>query len=161
MIRCLTSAILGGVFATLVLDVGSTLIRTADLTAGAPPKIIGKWFMYVLRGCFIHADIVSSPDIHIRMPLVFAIHYGIGIGLACVFVALSTWPPLQRGIFSYAFGFGVLTTVLAWFVMFPAMGWGSREHGARNSFCSLALAWSTTRSTGWGSLFGQPRWRRC
>ncbi len=124
MIRYLTSIILGGGFATFVMDVGSTLIGTTGLTAGAPRKIIGKWFMYVLRGRWIHTDIVSSPDIPIRMPLVLAIHYGIGIALAGVFATLSAWQPPQRGIFSFAFGFGVLTTVLAWFLMFPAMGWG-------------------------------------
>ena len=31
---------------------------------------IGKWFMYLLRGRFLHADIISSPEIPIRMPLV-------------------------------------------------------------------------------------------
>ena len=124
MIRYLTSIILGGGFATVVMDVAGMLIRNLGLTAGAPPKIIGKWFMYLLRGRLIHADIVSSPDIPIHMPLVLAIHYCIGIALACVFAALSAWQPPQRGIFSFALGFGVLTTVLAWFLMFPAMGWG-------------------------------------
>src|SRR5215472_9813859 len=77
MIRYLMSSILSGVFATLLMDVGGMLVRTTGLTAGAPPKIIGKWFMYLLRGRFIHADIISSPEIPISMPLVGAIHYGI------------------------------------------------------------------------------------
>lgn len=118
------TAVLGGLFATLVMDVGSMLVRATGFTAGAPPKVIGKWFMYALRGQVIHADIAASPDIPVRMPLVLAIHYSIGIALACTFAALASALALQRSMFALAVGFGALTTVLAWFLMFPAMGWG-------------------------------------
>ena len=124
MILYLASAVLGGVFSTLLMDIGSMLIRTTGLTAGAPPAIIGKWFMYVLRGRLTHADIVSSPDIQIKMPLALAIHYSIGIVLASVFVAFVAWQHPHRGLFWFAVGFGLITTVLPWFLMFPAMGWG-------------------------------------
>lgn len=123
-VQFLLNSIFGGVIATLLMDIGSVLVRKSGLTAGAPPKIIGKWFAYLLRGRLLHVDIVSTPDIPIRMPLVLAIHYGIGIALAGIFAALCSWQVPERGTFSFALGFGVLTTVLAWFLMFPAMGWG-------------------------------------
>jgi len=78
----------------------------------------------VFHGRLIHADIASSAEIPFRMPLVLAVHCGIGIALASVFAALCTWQAPQRGTFSFALGFGLLTTVFAWLLMLPAMGWG-------------------------------------
>jgi hypothetical protein len=106
------------------MDIASMLVRATGLTAGAPPSTIGKWFTYLFHGRLIHGDIMASPEIPIRMPLVGALHYGIGIALAGAFAALCSWQQPQRGAFAFAVGFGLLTTVLAWFLMFPAMGWG-------------------------------------
>jgi hypothetical protein len=124
MTALLSRTLLGGVFATLVMDIGSVLVRVSGLTAGPPPRIIGKWFAYLLEGRLIHRDIVSSPDLPVLMPLVLVIHYSIGIALAGVFALLCSWQVPQRGTFAFSLGFGVLTTVFAWFLMFPAMGWG-------------------------------------
>jgi hypothetical protein len=124
MFTFLLNSILGGLLATLFMDVTGTLVRVTGLTAGAPPSTIGKWFTYLLQGRLVHRDIMASPDIPIRMPSMVAFHYGIGIALAGAFVALCSWQMPQRGTFAFAVGFGLLTTVLAWFLMFPAMGWG-------------------------------------
>ena len=124
MTSFLLNSVLGGVLATLFMDVSSTLVRATGLTAGAPPSIIGKWFGYLLRGRLIHGDIMGSSEIPVRLPLTLAFHYGIGIALAGVFAALCSWQAPQRGTFAFAVGFGLFSTVLAWFLMFPAMGWG-------------------------------------
>ena len=124
MIRFISNSVLGGVLATLVMDVGSMLVRATRLTAGVPPKLIGKWFAALFHGRLIHADIAASSEIPLRLPQVLAVHYGIGIALAGVFAALCAWQTPQRGTFSFALGFGLLTTVFAWFLMLPAMGWG-------------------------------------
>src|SRR5215468_8726965 len=97
----LSKSIVGGALATLCMDVGGALGRATGLIAGTPKPILGKWFTYLLQGRLIHADIVASPEVPLRMPVVTAIHYGIGIVLA-----------------------GCFTALLAWFLMFPAMGWG-------------------------------------
>ena len=124
IVAFLLNSILGGVLATLFMDVAGTLVRITGLTAGAPPSTIGKWFTYLLQGRLIHRDIMASPEIPVRMLLVLGLHYVIGIALAGAFVALCSWQAPQRGNFAFAVGFGLLTTVLAWFLMFPAMGWG-------------------------------------
>jgi len=127
MIRYLISSILCGVFATLLMDVAAMLVRASGLTAGLPPTVLGKWFTYLLRGRLIHIDILSSPEIPIRMPLVLAIHYGIGIALASVFVALCRWQAAQRGTFSFALGFGLLTTDVPLVPDVPRDGLGRRR----------------------------------
>src|SRR5215468_5226112 len=121
----LSKSIVGGALATLCMDVGGALGRATGLIAGTPKPILGKRFTYLLQGRLIHADIVASPEVPLRMPVVTAIHYGIGIVLAGCFTALCSWqPPDREEQFPLAASFGVFTVLLAWFLMFPAMGWG-------------------------------------
>jgi hypothetical protein len=115
---------LAGFLGTLTMDVLGGVSRKLGLTHGAPPEIIGKWFMQVFRGHSFVGDVRALPDPAPPLPLVLAIHYAIGVSLAVLLGvgarlvgsgAVSPW---------VAFAFGVATTALPFFWMFPGMGFG-------------------------------------
>jgi Protein of unknown function (DUF2938) len=114
---------LAGFIATLTMDVLGGVSRKIGVTHGAPPDVIGKWFMQVFRGHSFVADIRALPDPAPPLPLVLAIHYGIGISLALLFGVAGRMlgRPLSPWV---AFAFGVGTTALPFFWMFPGMGFG-------------------------------------
>ena len=117
-----------GCLATVTMDIGATLFREAGVTMGLSPRLIGRWFAYVLRGQLSHHSILESPPVPGEMPLAIAGHYLIGVVLTLVFAAglyVQTRGPISAGMtFTLALGFGLLTNLLPFFIMFPAMGFG-------------------------------------
>jgi hypothetical protein len=111
--------VLGGVVATLVMDVGSGLARATKLTHGATPELIGRFFRSVFSGHITALDPSATP---MPIGLILPVHYAIGVSLALLlglgarFVGEPRWWACVS--------FGVFTTVLPAFWMFPAMGFG-------------------------------------
>jgi len=119
--------ILAGIIATVVMDVGSTLIRKTGFTAGLEPKHIGRWFSSVAHGRPIDTTILDAPPVAGEIPMALAGHYAIGIMLALVLgflFSMSPWRPGLACASGIVVSFGVLTNLLPWLVMFPDMGFG-------------------------------------
>ena len=114
---------LAGVLATLVMDIGGGIVRKTGLTQGAPPQLIGRFFMSVFRGHFTALDPSLAPDTSIPLGFILPVHYAIGVTLALIFgiVARVLGDPSPKW---WAILFGVATTALPAFWMFPAMGFG-------------------------------------
>ena len=118
---------LTGLFATLIMDLGAALVRATGLTAGLPPPLLGRWFAAVVRGELGPRPILLAPPLHGEVPVALVGHYLIGIGLTALFLTLALGarleprPATQLGL---ALGFGILTNLLPWLVMFPSMGFG-------------------------------------
>jgi hypothetical protein len=124
MISKLVAWALAGVIATLAMDVLGGVSRRLGLGHGVPPPLIGRWFMQVLRGRPFVADVRALPGPPPFMPLVLAIHFGIGVSLAVVFGLAAPLLGARAASPWVAFAFGVGTTVLPYFWMFPGMGFG-------------------------------------
>jgi uncharacterized membrane protein YagU involved in acid resistance len=120
----LKMGVVAGVLATLVMDVGGTLFRRLGLTSGVPPALFGKWVSDVSRGQLLHDNIATSPGVPSSMLVALLTHYGIGIVLGIGYVTLSAWLAPTRGQLWLAVGYGLATSVFAWFLMYPAMGFG-------------------------------------
>jgi hypothetical protein len=122
--RCLGAAVLS----TLSMDLGATLCRKLGLTAGMPPELFARWLGNMLQGRVVHHTILEAPDTRVPMGLALATHYLIGITLTFTFWALLSQLPVKplstAGLAAAALGFGMLTNVLPWLIMFPAMGFG-------------------------------------
>jgi hypothetical protein len=114
---------LAGLIATLVMDVGSGVVRSTGLTHGAPPQLIGRVFLSVLRGHLTELDPSIPPDASLSLGLFLPIHYAIGTALGALFgFGAQLWdsaPPWWVPIV-----YGVATTALPALWMFPAMGFG-------------------------------------
>ena len=85
---------------------------------------LGRWVGWIFRGKFIHASIVQSPAIQREYALGWLAHYSVGILFAFSFVLIvgETW--LLHPQFTSAFIFGVITVLIPFFIMQPAMGAG-------------------------------------
>ena len=119
--RCVVTGIVG----TLFMDV-SSLLWTAIGVRGLDPKMFGKWMDALRRGHLVSENLEAAPPSQVPPVLGLAIHYGIGITLATVFVVLLRRVPsaLERPLVAGGI-FGISTSVFAWFVMFPSMGFGA------------------------------------
>jgi hypothetical protein len=119
--------VLVGFLSTLLMDVGSALVRRAGFTAGLPPRLIGRWFALLARGQLSHRTIAEARAVPGELPLALITHYLIGITLTlafCALLATSGLRPAPATGFALALGYGVLTNLLPWLWMFPSMGFG-------------------------------------
>jgi hypothetical protein len=120
------SGVFAGVFGTLCMDLGGSFFRKKGLIAGVPPAYFGKWVAYAAKGKLFHADIAAAPAVAVSVPMIFLTHYAIGAILGAVFAVL--WQMIPSGLalrFPIAVFYGFCTSVFAWFLMFPAMGFGA------------------------------------
>jgi hypothetical protein len=114
---------LAGIVATLVMDIGSGVLRSTGLTRGATPQLIGRFFSSVFRGHLTRLDPSLPADAPVSFGLILPVHYAIGVTLALLFgVAARMMDGSPRWWACVLFGLG--TTALPAFWMFPAMGFG-------------------------------------
>lgn len=87
-------------------------------------SFLGRWVGWIFRGKFIHASIAQSPAIQREYALGWLAHYSVGILFAFSFVLIVGEVWLLQPQFISAFIFGVITVLIPFFIMQPAMGAG-------------------------------------
>jgi hypothetical protein len=132
-----------GLLATVVMDISSLIGFRLGLAGRGPSRtgyhLIGRWFLYLLRGRGSHASILDSPPLPREAPLGTLVHYTIGGFLGALYFALlqllNSVPTLWSAV-----SFGIGTTVLPWFYLYPAWGYGwlgASAQGVRMTYFSL------------------------
>lgn len=119
--------VLAGIIATVIMDIGSTLVRKTGFTAGLEPRLIGRWFTSLVRREPLPTTILQAPPVPAELPAALVGHYLIGIELALVFgflLSIAPWHPGLGAATAAAVGFGLLSNLLPWLVMLPDMGLG-------------------------------------
>ena len=117
--------ILVGIFATYFMDfVGGLLVKRKFMQPVIKPEAVGRWFLYMFKGKFIHKDINKSPALKNEKLWSVVFHYMIGIVLAGIYLLLEFKEPTIRDQIWMPLIFGIATTVLPWFWMFPSIGLG-------------------------------------
>jgi hypothetical protein len=117
-----------GILSTLTMDLGTAALRAAGITSGIPPRLIGRWFASLARGQLHHDTILQAPPVPGEVPIALVCHYLIGITLAVVFGSLLSLLRVHASPvigLVLALGFGILTNLLPWLLMFPSMGFGT------------------------------------
>lgn len=117
-----------GALATLTMDIGALLGQRLFQIGGDGPRrtgpdILGRWVGYLARGRTTHRDILLAQPLTAEVPVGFLAHYLIGIALTFVYflvLAGAGWGSSPW----LAVGYGVATSVFAWFLMFPSQGYG-------------------------------------
>lgn len=128
-----TRWLLAGLIATLTMDLGSAALRSAGLTAGLSPPLLGRWFFALARGGLGQRSILDAPASRGEAPLALVCHYLIGIALTLTFLALVRalpTKPAPGAELVLSLGFGLATNALPWLGMFPSMGFGLFGRGA-------------------------------
>lgn len=113
-----------GVAATLTMDVLASVARRLGITAGAKGQWVGRWYLGIAKGQFVHSDISAAPEQTGEKRAALVGHYTIGVVLGVLYVVGAGWLKVSPGVLVVAFGYGVATCVFPWFLMFPAFGFG-------------------------------------
>jgi len=118
-------------FQALYLGIGATIMMDIWLLTLKIFKIptlnfafLGRWVGWILHGKIIHQSIAQSPQIKGEYFLGWIAHYSVGIifALSFLFIVGSDW--LIHPQFYSALLFGVVTVLIPFFIMQPAMGSG-------------------------------------
>ena len=113
-----------GVAATVTMDVLASASRRLGLTVGAKGQWVGRWYLGIVRGQFVHPNIADAPEQPGEKRAALVGHYVIGIVLAVVYVVGTGWLGLSPDSFLVALGYGFATSIFPWFLVFPAVGYG-------------------------------------
>jgi hypothetical protein len=138
-------AFIAGTAATYLMDKVGGFAASKNITTGADISHVGRWFLGMLHGRFVHADIAASPPINNEVKAGWYFHYLIGggaVGLGYPFLFLIPQLHITSNHILAGIAYGIITLVLLWFVMLPAFGWGwfgSRAPGRSNTLLAGIL----------------------
>jgi hypothetical protein len=113
-----------GVAATVTMDVLARASRRIGLTVGAKGQWVGRWYLGIARGHFVHSNIAAAPEQFGEGRAALIGHYVIGIVLGVVYVAGADWLGISPDVLLVTLGYGLATSVFPWFLVFPALGFG-------------------------------------
>jgi DUF2938 family protein len=113
-----------GIAATVTMDVLTNVSRRIGLAAGAKGEWVGRWYLGIAQGQFIHANIAAAPEKVGEKSAALLGHYAIGIVLAVLYVFGTGWLGVSAEDFLIAFGYGFVTSIFPWFLVMPALGFG-------------------------------------
>jgi len=106
------------------MDVLGSALRRIGLAAGAKGQWVGRWYLGITHGQFIHSDITVAPAKAGETQAALVGHYAIGIALAVAYLAAADWLGVPPDQLPAALGYGVATCVFPWLLVFPALGFG-------------------------------------
>lgn len=123
-LHLIRSGLLIGFFATFLMDVWFVVLWRFFEQPRFSVVPMGRWFGYVLRGRFAHADIGASPPLPSETWLGWMFHYGVGM-LYGVVLALLVGPAwLAHPTFWPAWILAIATVAAGWFILQPGLGLG-------------------------------------
>lgn len=122
--RYIIGAILIGLGATLVIDLWALLLRHGFRIQSLSYCLLGRWLLHMPGGTFVHESIAAAEQKQHECSIGWVAHYLIGTGFALVFVLLASGTWLERPTLLPALAFGIVTTLVPFLVMQPALGLG-------------------------------------
>jgi hypothetical protein len=141
--------ILMGGFATYFMDfLAGILVKRKLIHSFIKPEAVGRWFLYMFKGKFIHKDINKAPTLNDERLWSFVSHYLIGIVLAGIYLILELQVPIIRDQIWMTLIFGITTVILPWFWLFPSTGLGFVASKSPNK--SLIIRTSLVNHTNFG-----------
>lgn len=131
-----------GTIATLTMDILATLSKRFGFLDGVSYTLIGRWVGALFRGNFLHRCILNSKPVTGERGIGLLAHYAIGMGLGVFYFVLLSMLDLSPNQGLFAFAYGTATSLLPWFILFPACGFSLFGHngppGSRLFRTSLA-----------------------
>jgi hypothetical protein len=114
-----------GIGATVCMDIWALLLRRI---AGVPSLdycLLGRWVLHMRHGIVVHDSIGAAPKQPHECKAGWAAHYSIGVVFAFIFTALVPDGWLDQPRVLPALLFGLITVVVPFFTLQPALGLGS------------------------------------
>jgi hypothetical protein len=125
MMNTILLGIVVGVAATVTMDVLGSLARRAGLAAGPGGKLVGRWYLGMAQGHFAHSNIADAPERPGEVRAAMIGHYAIGVVLAVFYLFGAGWLSLSPGGLLVALGYGLVTCVFPWLLVYPSLGYGA------------------------------------
>jgi hypothetical protein len=120
----LLAGLLTGFAGTVTMDVLAGVSGKLGLATGAKGEWMGRWYLGLAKGQFVHTDITAAPEQPGEMRAALVGHYLIGMSLAVVYVIGVEFVGVSPASFLVAVGYGLGTCLFPWFLVFPALGFG-------------------------------------
>lgn len=122
--RHILAATLVGLGATLMIDLWGLFLRRGFNVPSLNYCLLGRWLLHMPAGAFVHRSIAAAPERPHECPVGWVAHYSIGAAFALIFVTLASGRWLEHPTLMPAVAFGVVTSLVPFFVMQPAFGLG-------------------------------------
>lgn len=112
-----------GIGATIVMDIWLFILMQLNIPT-LNFALLGRWIGWIFKGKIRHYPISQSPQIQHESLLGWCTHYSVGVLFAFIFILFAgeTW--LIQPQFYSAFAFGLITVLVPFLIMQPAMGAG-------------------------------------
>jgi hypothetical protein len=139
------AAILTAILATLIMDLGNLLGVRLGIAPPAPrpngPDALGRWVAFMFRGRFTHSNIGETAPVRGEVIIGMTCHYAMGTIITLAYLVILQLVGLTPNILT-GLGYGLVTTIFPWFLMFPALGAGWL--GARVHHLTRTAVWNHT-----------------
>ena len=120
-------AFTAGLVGAFFMDIAEFKLARLGYSSGVTAAYIGRWVRALMKAKCKHHDIRKAQAVYGELQIGIAFHFIIGGGFVALlypwfidFVGLETLSEhLVTGIV-----YGLATTVLPWFILMPALGWG-------------------------------------
>ncbi|HEX6637241.1 MAG TPA: DUF2938 domain-containing protein [Steroidobacteraceae bacterium] len=152
-----------GLVATAVMDLWGLVRKPLLGWAVADYRFVGRWVSGFSRGQFRHEAIGRSQDRHGEVAIGWVAHYLLGLVFAALLLAIVGADWIRRPALMPAMLFGLITVLVPFLVMQPAMGAGyaasrtPRPTAARlQSLVTHAIFGLGLYAGGWAARFIQP-----
>ncbi len=118
---------IGGFIGSVLMDITESKMAKLGISSGVTGKYIGRWVYGLFNGVFKHQNIAETAPANNEERIAKIFHFVVGGGV----VALCY--PLLLEIIGFSSSsnhlmlatlFGLITSVLPWFVLMPSFGWG-------------------------------------
>lgn len=119
----LFSLILVGIGATLIMDGWGLFLRHAFQVNSLNFCLVGRWLSHMSLGQFRHNNIAAASKRPAECLLGWSAHYLLGVAFALLLLPIAdTW--LAQPLLMPALTLGVVTVLVPFFLMQPALGFG-------------------------------------
>ncbi len=118
----------GGLVGTVLMDFAAMCADRFHVTWGGcgGNAALGRWVLGIFKGRFAHENIIGSPHVKNEGSLGLAFHYLTGGSLALTYPLFYLAFPasMPAGHLMPCLVWGLATSAIPWFVLFPGFGWG-------------------------------------
>lgn len=131
---------IGGIVGSVFMDIAELQMSKFGISTGVNGAYIGRWVRGVLGGVLIHQDIAKTKSAKNEARIGQLFHFIVGGGAVAilypVFLTTIGFDATSNHLVMATI-FGLLTSVLPWFVLMPSFGWGL--FGAKTPFESKPI----------------------
>ena len=118
---------IGGLVGSVLMDITEAKMAKFNIGSGVTGAYIGRWVHGLFTGHFVHKNIADAQPVKNEGRIALAFHFIVGGGVVAlfypVFLLIFGFEASANHLFLATF-FGLLTSVLPWFILMPSFGWG-------------------------------------